>query len=202
MHGRSKHAPKHMSLANESKPDRKAVIVLTCCALQSACYSPTGIVILFILAQFQGEVQTNLTVKRAKNALFHRARRFRMPAAIGLRHPASASCLGRHLRLAGRCPNNSSLLPPLAAVVVVALWAFSAENHLIFRVSGKSADFPETHFHRRGRKEEQLVFALASSPSPSRLAPCHLSQRERPWQRDEVCVDCQGLSLWESCHRR
>ncbi|MFQ8834052.1 hypothetical protein [Faecalibacterium sp.] len=53
-----------MSLANESKPDRKAVIVLTCCALQSACYSPTGIVILFILAQIQGEVQTNLTVKR------------------------------------------------------------------------------------------------------------------------------------------
>ena len=64
MHGRSKHAPKHMSLANESKPDRKAVIMLTCCALQSACYSPTGIVISFILAQFQGEVQTNLTVKR------------------------------------------------------------------------------------------------------------------------------------------
>ena len=53
-----------MSLANESKPDRKAVIVLTCCALQSACYSPTGIVISFILAQIQGEVQTNLTVKR------------------------------------------------------------------------------------------------------------------------------------------
>ena len=26
----------------------------------------------------------------------------------------------------------------------------------------------------------------------------HLSQRERPWQRDEVCGDCQGLSLWES----
>ena len=44
-----------------------------------------------------------------------------MPSAFyGLRHPASASCLGRHLRLAGRCPNNSSLFPPLAAVVVVA----------------------------------------------------------------------------------
>ena len=42
----------------------EAVIMLTCCALQSACYSPTGIVILFILAQIQGEVQTNLTVKR------------------------------------------------------------------------------------------------------------------------------------------
>ena len=41
-------------------------------------------------------------------------------AAYGLRHPASTSCLGRHLRLAGRCPNNSSLFPPLAAVVVVA----------------------------------------------------------------------------------
>uniref|UniRef100_UPI004038F2C2 hypothetical protein n=1 Tax=Faecalibacterium prausnitzii TaxID=853 RepID=UPI004038F2C2 len=39
---------------------------------------------------------------------------------IGLRHPASASRLGRHSRLAGRCPNNSSLFPPLAAVVVVA----------------------------------------------------------------------------------
>ena len=36
------------------------VIMLTCCALQSACYSPTGIVISFILAQIQGEVQTNL----------------------------------------------------------------------------------------------------------------------------------------------
>ena len=56
-----------MSLANESKPDRKAVIVLTCCALQSACYSPTGIVILFILAQIQGEVQTNLTVNMEIN---------------------------------------------------------------------------------------------------------------------------------------
>ena len=59
----------------------ETVIMLTCCALQSACYSPTGIVILFILSQFQGEVQTNLTVKRAKNALFHRARRFRMCSA-------------------------------------------------------------------------------------------------------------------------
>ena len=38
-----------------------------------------------------------------------------------MRHPASASCLGRHSRLAGRCPNNCSLFPPLAAVAVVAL---------------------------------------------------------------------------------
>ena len=35
----------------------------------------------------------------------------------GLRHPASAAL---RLRLAGRCPNNSSLFPPLAVVVAVA----------------------------------------------------------------------------------
>ena len=35
----------------------------------------------------------------------------------GLRHPASAALC---LRLAGRGPNNDSLFPPLAAVIVVA----------------------------------------------------------------------------------
>ena len=35
----------------------------------------------------------------------------------GLRLPASAAL---RLRLAGRCPNNDSLFPPLAAVVAVA----------------------------------------------------------------------------------
>ena len=49
-----------------------------------------------------------------------RARRFRRAGADGLRHPASASCLGRHSHPAGRCPNSSSLYPPLAAVVAVA----------------------------------------------------------------------------------
>nr|DAU74179.1 MAG TPA: hypothetical protein [Caudoviricetes sp.] len=34
-----------------------------------------------------------------------------------MRLPASAAL---RLRLAGRCPNSSSLLPPLAAVVAVA----------------------------------------------------------------------------------
>ena len=51
-------------------------------------------------------------------------------ASSGLRHPASASCLGRHSRLAGRCPNNSSLFPPLAAVVVVAMRIISGKNIL------------------------------------------------------------------------
>ena len=36
------------------------------------------------------------------------------------RPQAAKKCLGRHLRLAGRCPNNSSLHRPLAVVVVVA----------------------------------------------------------------------------------
>ena len=48
---------------------------------------------------------------------------------------------------------------------------------------------------QRGRK--------AASPSPSaHYVRIHLSQGERPWQRDEVCVDCQGLSLWESWQSR
>ena len=54
-------------------------------------------------------------------AHFFRIVKGEQPLSNGLRPPASASCLGRHSRLAGRCPNNSSLFPPLAAVVVVAL---------------------------------------------------------------------------------
>ena len=38
----------------------------------------------------------------------------------GSRLPAAASCLGRHVHPAGRSPNSSSLLLPLAAVVAVA----------------------------------------------------------------------------------
>ena len=41
-----------------------------------------------------------------------------------MRHPASASCLGRHSHPAGRCPNSSSLFRPLAAVVAVAQGLF------------------------------------------------------------------------------
>ena len=39
---------------------------------------------------------------------------------------------------------------------------------------------------------------LTSSPSPSLLSQCHLSQRERPWQKDEAHKNCQGLPLWGS----
>ena len=48
------------------------------------------------------------------------------PQADGLRHPASAApCL----RIAGRGPNNSSLLPPLAALVVVAVGSAAVQIH-------------------------------------------------------------------------
>ena len=59
---------------------------------------------------------------RSKCRVFSAARtqRFRCAGPDGLRHPASASCLGRHSHPAGRCPNSSSLYPPLAAVVAVA----------------------------------------------------------------------------------
>ena len=85
-----------------------------------------------------------------------------MPSAIGLRHPASASCLGRHLRLAGRCPNNSSLFPPLAAVVVVA-GHIQRKDYFIFRNTGASADAPVFHFHRWGRNGKTAVAAPLSA---------------------------------------
>ena len=78
------------------------------------------------------------------------------PLAYGLRHPASASCLGRHSRLAGRCPNNSSLFPPLAAVVVVAAH-IQRKDYFIFRNTGASADAPVFHFHRWGRNEKRQL---------------------------------------------
>ena len=115
-----------------------------------------------------------------------------MPSVIGLRHPASASCLGRHLRLTGRCPNNSSLFPPLAAVVVVALWAYSAEELFLISRLSRSAERSKRYFHGWGRKGKQLLHTLASSPSPSRLAPCHLSQRERLWRNRKLYRYAKG----------
>ena len=101
-----------------------------------------------------------------------------MCSAIGLRHPASASCLGRHLRLAGRCPNNSSLFPPLAAVVVVALWAYSAERIFIISQFWKICGFSRIAFSREGSWRKTAFAAplsakarrcgLASSPSQSK----------------------------------
>ncbi|PDX84671.1 hypothetical protein CGS59_03990 [Faecalibacterium prausnitzii] len=91
-----------------------------------------------------------------------------------MRHPASASCLGRHLRLAGRCPNNSSLFPPLAAVVVVALWAYSAENYFLFRVCRALRSAPNAVFTERGRNPKlhlQRRFLRKRGAAGERLLP-------------------------------
>ena len=93
-------------------------------------------------------------------------------ASSGLRHPASASCLGRHARLAGRCPNNSSLFPPLAAVVVVALWPYSAEFCFYNWASETPVGVSEAQFHGWSRDGKQPV---------SRSSPfCETGTAERP----------------------
>ena len=73
-------------------------------------------------------------------------------SSSGLRHPASASCLERHSRLAGRCPNSSSLFPPQAAVVAVAPKG---------RANGGS---------RQGSSEYNLSVGLTPASSPGRGA--------------------------------
>ena len=113
---------------------------------------------------------------RSKCRVFSAARsqRFRRAGADGLRHPASASCLGRHSHPAGRCPNSSSLYPPLAAVVAVALFS---------RFSDLKAPQPlrrQLPAGERGR--------------PLRHLWRHLSQRER----QEACPPQSWLSLRES----
>ena len=61
-----------------------------------------------------------------------------------MRLPASAAL---RLRLAGRCPNSSSLLPPLAAVVAEKLAALMSANNVtpeeLQFVVGKRGYFPE-----------------------------------------------------------
>ena len=101
-----------------------------------------------------------------------------MRSAIGLRHPASASCLGRHLRLAGRCPNNSSLLPPLAAVVVVVLCAYSAEKILIIEQCRAVCGPPGIAFSRVGSWRKTASAALVSCGN-SRAAGRTLSGSRR-----------------------
>ena len=94
-----------------------------------------------------------------------------MPAAIGLRHPASASCLGRHLRLAGRCPNNSSLFPPLAAVVVVALWASRAERIFCIAVPKRLRAFRNCFFMGEKHTPPYRDFAHNFAPFFGRCCP-------------------------------
>ena len=147
-------------------------------------------------------------------------------ASSGLRHPASASCLGRHSRLAGRCPNNSSLFPPLAAVVVVA-----AERIFIISQFWKICGFSRIAFSREGSWRETAFAAplsakarrcgKASSPSQAltRQLPLFVAARHLPPARGKSFLkgralgmavqfpakvqsirSRQSLSLWERWH--
>ncbi len=147
-------------------------------------------------------------------------------ASSGLRHPASASCLGRHSRLAGRCPNNSSLFPPLAAVVIVA-----AERIFIISQFWKICGFSRIAFSREGSWRETAFAAplsakarrcgKASSPSQAltRQIPLFVAARHLPPARGKSFLkgralgmavqfpakvqsirSRQSLSLWERWH--
>ena len=59
-------------------------------------------------------------------------------AKAGLRLPASAAL---RLRLAGRCPNSSSLFPPLAAVVAVAPSRGASGETVHFAGTAKASPF-------------------------------------------------------------
>ena len=120
---------------------------------------------------------------------------FECPPLIGLRHPASASCLGRHSRLACRCPNNSSLFPPLAAVVVVASH-IQRKEYFIICSSGKSADFPELPFHGWGRKGRWHICRLP------RIPLCESWIQKRPQAFLNPKFKMKFLNLWPKRTRR
>ena len=91
-------------------------------------------------------------------------------ASSGLRHPASASCLGRHSRLAGRCPNNSSLFPPLAAVVVVASHN-QRKDHLYFAILENLRIFQNCLFTGGVVKENGICSAAFCESAALREVP-------------------------------
>ncbi len=129
-----------------------------------------------------------------------------MRSAIGLRHPASASCLGRHSRLAGRCPNNSSLFPPLAAVVVVALWAYSAEKLFYILQFWKICGFSRIAFSREGSWREAAAAALVSfgnsRAAGSRLALSVTAYAVPPLPKGEALAKPETLPLCQRPHPR
>ena len=89
----------------------------------------------------------------------------------GLWHPADLSCLGRHAYLAGHCPNNSSLFRPLAAVVVVALWARLPPAGGRCRVSDRGRLAGERMRDGEGYNPRQKPTALPSICSSSSCVP-------------------------------
>ena len=119
-----------------------------------------------------------------------------MPSAsYGLRLPASALCLERHARLAGRCPNNSSLFPPLAAVVVVA-GHVQRNNYFNFT-------FGATAFAERSVAMEAPVGLLSGRAVCVRrwrgFAPTSSAERDKRVFTSGVaevnCICCTAFSL-------
>ena len=115
-------------------------------------------------------------------------------ASYGLRHPASASCLGRHSRLAGRCPNSSSLFPPLAAVVVVA-GHIQRKNYFNFAFVAACGPL-QTHFHGRGRKGRWHICRLPCIPL------CESWIQKRPQAFLNPKFKMKFLNLWPKRTRR
>ena len=112
---------------------------------------------------------------RSKCRVFSAARsqRFRRAGSDGLRPPTSASCLGRHSHPAGRCPNSSSLYPPLAAVVAVANKGLLALDNPKAEVETKKCQpLRSTHF----------FFSLLRFAGPS------VAARQLPTGRDTHAV--------------
>ena len=97
----------------------------------------------------------------------------------GLRHPASAAL---RLRLAGRCPNNSSLFPPLAAVVAVALWQWQRNDYFLFAAEKSLRAFLCCFFTRGGVTSKCIKEHKCSLPVlPHSVKMC----LERPAGRDK-----------------
>jgi hypothetical protein len=99
-----------------------------------------------------------------------------------LRHPASASRLERRSHLAGRCPNNSSLFPPLAAVVAVALWQWQRNDYFLFAAEKSLRAFLCCFFTRGGVTSKCIKEHKCSLPVlPHSVKMC----LERPAGRDK-----------------
>jgi hypothetical protein len=90
-----------------------------------------------------------------------------------LRHPASISCLERHSCPAGRCPNNSFLFLPQAAVVVVA-----AEELFLNLQLWKICGFSRVAFSREGSFRAAASAAVGLRPNRS-ISACQLATPKR-----------------------
>ena len=118
-------------------------------------------------------------------------------ASYGLRHPASASCLGRHLRLAGRCPNNSSLFPPLRRSSSL-LAIFSGKIILNFAFVALCGAL-QTHFHERGRNGKLHLQCPLPTEAAALRAESSLTQTPLHTNMD---TDSQKSAPPRDCFRR